>query len=212
METAERFRRDLLEWSHEGTREFPWRDQEASLYEVFVSEMFLSQTRASVVARVIPEFLDEFPDMDTIREADVDDIAEVIRPMGMQNRRSRALKETAEILHGRDIPRNVDELRELPRVGEYVANATLTFALEEPVFIRDTNVERIFSRVLGEGWPEDTGEQADLLAALVPADTARRYNLALLDFGAEICTARSPSCDACFASSYCSYFEQMEAT
>lgn len=208
MEKAIKFRRELLDWSQGRTRDFPWRDRNASFYEIFVSEFFLSRTRAKVVARVIPEFLDAFPDMAAIHRADQEDIAEVIRPMGMQHRRSEALKEIAETLDGADLPRDADELQELPRVGEYVANATLCFALNESLHISDTNVDRIFSRLLGEAWPDNTPEKVDLLKDLVPPDDSRQYNLALLDFGAEVCTARSPRCENCFASSYCSYYQE----
>lgn len=48
----EQFREGLLEWADENLREFPWRDPNASLYEVFVAEFFLTQTPAENVARV----------------------------------------------------------------------------------------------------------------------------------------------------------------
>jgi A/G-specific adenine glycosylase len=206
--TAERFREDLLEWSEDNQREFPWRDPDATLYEVLMSEFFLSRTRAQVVARVIPDFLDEFPNMEALRRADRDRIAEVIRPTGLQNRRAAALEEVAETLEDRDIPRSPDELRDLPRVGEYVANATLCFALGEPLYIQDTNVTRIYERLLGDDWPGDESEQAELLEALVPNGHARRYNLALLDFADALCSARSPQCADCFASEYCTYYSE----
>lgn len=210
--TAERFRADLLEWSEDHEREFPWRDHDATLYEVLMSEFFLSRTRAQVVARVIPEFLEEFPDIEALHRADRDRVAEVIRPTGLQNRRAAALEELAETLVGRDIPRDPEELRELPRVGEYVANATLCFALGEPLHIQDTNVTRIYERVLGENWPEGDGEQTELLSALVPGDDARRYNLALLDFADALCSAQSPRCEDCFAAEYCAYYNDEAGT
>lgn len=205
--TAVRFRRDLLEWADEGMREFPWRESSASLYEVLMAEFFLSRTRAQVVARVIPEFLEEFPDFEAIRDAEKERIAEVIRPTGLQNRRAEALKELAATIDD-DIPRNPDELMELPRVGQYVAHATLCFALGEPLFIRDTNVTRIFDRLLGDDWPDSEEEQDQILQESVPEDAPRLYNLALLDFGAEVCTARSPRCEDCFAAEYCAYYNE----
>lgn len=207
MTKGERFREDLLEWAEEHIREFPWRDPSITMYEMLMSEFFLSRTRAEVVARVIPDFLDSFPDLEALREASEDEIAAVIRPTGLQNRRAKALKEIAEELEG-EVPRDVEALQSLPRVGEYVAHATLCFGLERPLFIKDTNVTRVFQRVLGDDWPEDDGEQATLLQELVPEESPRLYNLALLDFGAEICTARSPRCEECFANAYCSYYEE----
>lgn len=207
MRTEERFRDDLLEWAENHTREFPWRNPGASFYEVFMAEFFLSRTRAQVVDRVIPEFLEAFPDLESIRQANPERIAEVIRPTGLQNRRARALKDIAEKVDGDELPREAEELRSLPRVGEYVANATLCFAQREPLFIRDTNVTRIYDRLLGDEWPQSNEAQAELLSSIVPDDNARKYNLALLDFGAAICTAQSPRCSECFASEYCDYYQ-----
>gem|GEM_PF-1608560 len=205
-ERAVEFREGLLTWSRGNLREFPWREPERRFYEVLMSEFFLARTRAVVVARVIPEFLQEFPDLPALREADEDQIAEVIRPTGLQNRRAEALKELAQTVDGNTIPRSAEELRELPRVGEYVAHATMCFGLGKPYFIRDTNVNRIFERILGDDWPEADSEKAELLSEVVPEDEPERYNLALLDFGAEICTAQSPQCEECFASDYCLYY------
>lgn len=206
MESAEQFREDLLEWSRDNQREFPWRDPSISMYEMLMSEFFLSRTRAEVVARVMPEFFEEFPDLQALREAEEGEIAEVIRPTGLQNRRAKALTEIAEVLD-EDVPGDVDELKSLPRVGEYVAHATLCFGRGEPLFIRDTNVVRIYNRILGDEWPDGDAEQAKLLQQIIPEDEPRRYNLALLDFGAEICTAQSPRCKECFAGEYCDYYE-----
>lgn len=82
----------------------------------------------------------------------------------------------------------------------------MCFGLGKPYFIRDTNVNRIFERILGDDWPEADSEKAELLSEVVPEDEPERYNLALLDFGAEICTAQSPQCEECFASDYCLYY------
>lgn len=209
--TVEDFRSDLLEWSEDNFREFPWRDPSLSLYEVLIAEFLLSRTRAQVVSRVFPEFMEEFPGIAAVRTADQDEIAAVIRPTGLQNMRAKALKEIAEALEEEEtVPRTQEKLQNLPRVGEYVANATLCFALCKPLPIQDTNVTRIFNRLLGDNWPSDEAEQRSLLAGLVPVDTSREYNFALLDFGAEVCTARSPQCEACFASDYCSYYDECE--
>jgi A/G-specific adenine glycosylase len=200
------FRVDLMAWGQQHQRDFPWRDPDISLYEMLMAEFFLARTRAPVVARVFPEFIEEFPNLATLREADESRIAEVIRPTGLQNRRAAALKELAASLEGRSVPDSAEELMELPRVGRYVANATLTFGHGAPLPILDTNVERVFGRLLGDAWPPHEEAQLELLSEVLPDDEARQFNLFLLDFGSEVCSAQAPDCESCFAAAYCSYY------
>lgn len=205
-----RFRDDLLAWAEDNTRSFPWRDSEATLYEVFMSEMFLRRTRADVVERFIPEFFTHYPDLESLRTAEKDDLAEVIRPMGLQNRRATGLIELATELAGRDIPQDREALTALPQVGPYVANATLCFALGKQLPIIDRNVDRIYRRVFDEEWADlSEAKQWKVAAELLPEGEARRYNLALLDFAALVCTAPEPRCDRCFATSYCGYYHDV---
>ncbi len=198
----EEFRSSLLEWSTENLREFPWREPQRSLYEVFVAEFFLTQTPAENVSSVYPTFLEKFPSLEAIQEANKEDLVDVIEPLGFYNMRSEALQSIAD--ENDTLPVTVEGLTELQRVGSYVANATLCFAQDESLPVLDRNVERVYSRVFGDEWPESPQEQLEFAERLVPKDEARTYNLALLDFGASICRPEPP-CEECFAAGYCAY-------
>ena len=200
---AARFRSDLLEWSTENLRDYPWRDPERSLYDVFVAEFFLTQTPAENVAEVYPRFLDRFPSLESLREADEETVTRVIEPLGFQNMRAAALTRIAAEHH--TLPETVNELEKLERVGPYVANATLCFALNRQLPVVDRNVKRVYRRVLGSEWPDSPSDQWRIAAKLVPPEAPRRYNLALLDFGAVVCEPE-PRCSDCHATSYCRYF------
>lgn len=173
-----------------------------------MSEMFLRRTRADVVESFIPEFFTHYPDLETLRTAEKDALAEVIRPMGLQNRRAEGLIELATELEGQDIPRDRETLTDLPQVGPYVANATLCFALDAQLPIIDRNVDRIYRRIFGDEWTS-LGEAGrwEAAADLLPDGKARPYNLALLDFASLVCTAPDPQCDHCFATAYCRYYQ-----
>lgn len=203
---ADTFREDLLDWGKGNTRSFPWRDPDASFYEVFVAELFLTQTPAENVATVFPLFIDQYPDLEAVATADVADLAATIEPLGFQNMRAEALSAIAS--NYMRIPRTRDGLLELERVGPYVADATLCFALSEPQPIVDRNVNRVYDRAFGPKWPDTQTEQRAFAEAILPTEgeTARRYNMALLDFGAIVCAPGTPSCDECFAPPYCDYF------
>jgi len=203
-EKIERFRSDLLAWGAENARYFPWRESDASLYEVFIAEFFLTQTPASNVAKVYPSFVEHFPTLDSLRDASEDDLVEIIRPLGFYNQRAEALVEIADTID--TLPTDPSELRELPHVGTYVAEATLCFAEGEPYPIVDKNVRRVYGRIFSDEWPDSTSEQRDFARHLLPEREARSYNMALLDFGALVCTPQSPDCDYCYASNYCTYY------
>ncbi|AQL41664.1 hypothetical protein BV210_02565 [Halorientalis sp. IM1011] len=202
----EQFRSELMEWAEENLRDFAWRDEQLSLYEVFVAEFFLTQTPAGNVAEVYPDFLERFPDLRAIDGATEEELIDVIEPLGFYNMRAEALKSIAA--EKRELPETVEELTQLPRVGHYVANATLCFSRGEPLPILDRNVKRVYGRVFDTDWPDTRSEQITFAEELLPEADPRTYNLALLDFGAAVCRS-DPACDQCFANGYCEYYESL---
>lgn len=207
-DTASQFRADLLTWAENNLREFPWRDPNASMYEVFIAEFFLTQTPAENVADIYPKFIDQFPSLTAIKEADHDGLVDVIEPLGFHNMRADALKEIAAQYE--ELPDDEECLVALPQVGPYVANATLCFALNRPQPILDRNVVRTYRRVFGRDFPDERSDRREFTIKMLPEEgqEARTYNLALLDFGALVCTSADPHCQECFASSYCEYYQQ----
>jgi A/G-specific adenine glycosylase len=203
---GQEFVTDLLSWSETNLRTFPWRNKERSLYEVFVAEFFLTQTPAENLNRHYQAFLREYPDLGAISAASVEELATAIEPLGFQRIRAEALVSIASEYD--ELPRCSDELRELTRVGPYVANATLCFAEERPLTILDRNVHRVYERVFGSEYPNKRSERVEFAQSLLPdtGEEAKRYNLALLDFGATLCRKRDPRCSQCFAAAYCSYY------
>lgn len=206
---GELFRQEIHVWGGDNLRQFPWREEDANFYEVFIAEFFLTQTPAENVARVYPEFLVRYPSLEAIRHSNVGSLAESIEPLWFHNMRSEALHSIS--LNYDKIPTDPDELRTLPRVGDYVANATACFALESPTTVLDRNVKRIYSRVFADEWLEQRTEQEKFASRLLPESEARMYNLALIDSGAKVCTP-SPHCSECFENDYCTYYQEQKTT
>ena len=200
---VEWFRDHLMRWSEGNLRSFPWREPDATFYEVFMAEMFLRRTRADVVKSVIPDFLRQYPTMAELAEAYQHELAEIIRPMGLQNTRSQGLIALSGEVDG-SLPRSAEALRQLPQVGPYVANATLCFAEGAALPIVDRNVERVYSRYFGDTWAEaDTASNTEMALAIMDVHQPRQYNLGLLDFAAAICRAREPRCSRCPVAQRC---------
>ncbi len=193
-------RRRLLAWYARHGRVLPWRG-ETDPYRILVSEVMLQQTQ---VDRVIPfygRFMEGFPTVEVLAAAPA---ADVIRSWGGlgYNRRALFLQKTAQaVVARRGWPRTVEGLRELPGVGAYTSRALAAFAFGQRVSVLDVNVRRWVQRVLfGPEWKRGAKDDATLQAAadaLVPERRSYDWNQAIMDFGAAVCTARSPDCAAC---------------
>ena len=112
--------------------------------------------------------------------------------------------------HGGEVPSTEEALRALPGIGAYTAAAVACFAFRRPTVVVDTNVRRVLVRtLLGEAQaaPAMTRAERDLAVAALPEDRddAVVWNVAAMELGALVCTARSPRCDDCPVADLCAW-------
>ncbi len=204
--TPAAFRRRLLAWFEKNRRTFLWRRRRVTAWQVLVSEFFLRKTGAAKVDAVVRELLRTAPTPAALAAMRRAQIARLIRPLGLQNVRAKAIHEIARTVirdHGGRVPRDPEALRALPHIGRYMVNAIRTVAFHDPQPLVDANIMRILNRVFGKR-PAVEIHKADRLwnfaAQLLPRGDPERgkaLNWALVDFGALVCTARSPRCAQC---------------
>ena len=205
-----RFRRAVLRWYPvNGRHALPLR-LTRDPYAVLVSEVMLQQTQ---VERVIPyyaEWLQRWPAFPALAGATPAEVIRAWRGLGY-NRRAVNLHRLAiavQRAHGGLLPAEPAVLQALPGIGPYTAAAVRSFARDERVAVLDTNIARLLARVFAgvaiqrEIRPRDL---RDLAESLLPARDARDHNLALMDFGAMVCTARGPRCQGCPVSPSCAW-------
>jgi A/G-specific adenine glycosylase len=140
----------LKEWYRKyGRHELWWRRVQLNPYEVFVIETFLWKTRAEIVAEIARKFLEEFPDINTLANASQERLEEIFSNLGLQRRKSslmiRAAKYIIEKYNG-EFPTTYEDLIKIPGVGQYLANAILCFAYNQPVIPVDANVKRVVEK------------------------------------------------------------------
>lgn len=205
-ETVEAFRSRLLGWAVDNLRSFPWRTT-TDPYEILVAEILLQKTAAEKVEPVYTDLISTYPSLAALAEADQERLADQIYTLGLQNQRSKALIAIGEELQGAGVPDDVEDLLELPYVGRYAANATLCFAFGEPRPIVDANVVRVYNRIFDKAFDYRDEEAWSFAAAVLPVERARRFNLAILDFAAEVCAPKVPNCDQCFFTDSCHYYQ-----
>jgi A/G-specific adenine glycosylase len=183
-------------------RDLPWVAHEDP-WAVLVSEFMLQQTQTSRVVSPWRAFLDAYPTPNDCANATLASVLQRWSGLGY-HRRAKALHDAARMIRDEfngEVPDDVDDLRRLPGVGDYTANAVASFAFGEPVAVLDTNVGRILARAL-ENRPLRPSEARHAANALLPRRESASFNQAMLDLGAQFCRS-SPRCDECPASGVC---------
>tara|TARA_B100000315_G_scaffold35517_1_gene30157 strand:+ start:3765 stop:4229 length:465 start_codon:yes stop_codon:yes gene_type:complete len=142
------FVRKILKWGKINRRIFTWRET-SNPYAILIAEILLQRTAASQVEAIYLKFIGEFPTADTLSEASIQDIANIIKPLGLKYRASRLKDIAVKIVENHQglIPESKDELVQLKGIGEYVSNAVLCFAFGKDVPLVDTNIARVVQRV-----------------------------------------------------------------
>jgi len=204
--------RPVLAWYDAHARDLPWRAADRSPWGVLVSEVMLQQTP---VDRVVPAWEAWLARWPTPAALAADSPGEAVRMWGRLGYPRRALRLHAaagacvERFSG-EVPSTYDGLRSLPGVGDYTAAAVLAFAYGRRAVVLDTNVRRVLARLVAgaeQARPSVTAAERALAESVLPASDARaaRWSVALMELGALVCTASSPSCHACPVTSSCAW-------
>ena len=200
-------RRQILAWYTRERRDFPWR-RTHDPYAVLVSEVMLQQTQAARVVDRFERFMRRFPTANALAAAPPADVIAEWSGLGY-NRRAVMLQRAAAHVSRNGWPRKPSALQQLPGVGSYTARAVASLAFGRAVGVVDTNVRRWLVRRLAiEDRPTALQQAADLLAAAGQAgavadeagdaaDEVAAWTHASMEFGAAVCRARIPRCEAC---------------
>lgn len=199
------FSRVLLDWYAEHRRELPWRETKDP-YRIWISEIILQQTRVAQGYEYFLRFVERFPDLAALAEADEDEVMKYWQGLGYYSR-ARNLHAAARSMNGA-FPRTYEGVRALKGVGDYTAAAICSIAYDMPYAVVDGNVYRVLSRYFGVEVPIDSVQGKKLFASLAQEMLDERhaalYNQAIMDFGAIQCTPQSPSCMFCPLADSCS--------
>lgn len=208
-----KFQQALLVWFAEHRRDLPWRHS-SEPYHILVSEMMLQQTQVERVAPKYTEWLEKFPTLEALAEADVAEAKLAWKGLGYNVRPERLHSIARETVadYGGELPRAPEQLRQFKGIGRYTAGAIASFAYGQDAAILDTNVRRLLFRVFvaeGDARAGATERRLwEISARLLPKGQAWQFNSALMDFGALVCTARQPRCTNCPMIQFCRYAKQ----
>jgi A/G-specific adenine glycosylase len=202
------FSNALIKWYLQNKRDLPWRNT-ADPYPIWLSEIMLQQTRVAQGMPYFYSFLNAFPTVNDLADADEQQVLKLWQGLGYYSR-ARNLHQTAQYiskeLNG-VFPDSYSGLLQLKGVGEYTAAAIASFAYNEPVPVVDGNVYRLLSRYFGIESDISAGktkkEFTALAAELLPKQQPAIFNQAIMEFGALQCVPKSPNCEDCIFNSSC---------
>ena len=189
------------------------RAADVSDWGTLVFEIMSQQTPIARVQPIWLEWMQRWPTPEDVAAASSADIIVAWANLGYPSRALRLKACAAAIVekHGGEVPLTLKDLTLLPGVGTYTASALLAFRHGIRVPVLDTNVRRVMVRFLDgrEFPPHTTPSKAETMRAdaLLPEDGhhAAGVSLALMEFGALVCTQLSPSCDECTIHTHCAW-------
>jgi A/G-specific adenine glycosylase len=191
-------RRALLRWHRRQAQPAPWRESRDP-YHTLVAAVMAQQTQMSRVLPKFAEFIESFPTIEALAGASPGRVLRVWAPLGYNMRALRLQRAAQHIVEDGGFPRTAEQLEAIEGIGPFTAAIVASFAFAEPVPAIDTNVQRIVERLAAPA----NGDVASIAATLVSRRAPGRWNQAMMDLGALVCTSREPKCDACPVARWC---------
>lgn len=203
----------LRGWYENEKRDLPWRNT-TDPYKIWLSEIILQQTRVEQGKVYYYKFIEQFPTVFDLANADEMEVLNLWQGLGYYSR-ARNLHASAKMIvsdFSGIFPENYKTITQLKGVGPYTAAAIASFAFNEKVSVVDGNVYRVLSRIFGIEAPIDstTGKKqfAELAQSLIDDKEPGIHNQAIMEFGALQCVPQNPNCEECPFQSKCFAYEK----
>lgn len=208
IDSKKYFSIELLAWYDASKRDLPWRRQRDPYY-IWISEIMLQQTRVDTVIPYFNRFIERFPTVTDLAQAPEEDVLKCWEGLGYYSRARNLQVAARQVVerHGGVVPNVKEEVAALKGVGPYTTGAILSIAFNQPEPAVDGNVMRVLSRfflIEEDIMKLRTRTLIEQLAGeLIPEGRAGDFNQALMDFGATVCTPKSPQCLICPVMVHC---------
>ena len=173
-------------------------------YELVIATMLSAQTTDKRVNMVTEVLFNKYPNLKALSKAKVEDIIEIIRPIGTFNKKAINVIEIAKKLEKEGkVPNNREYLEALPGVGRKTTNVVLSNLFNEPCIAVDTHVARVSKRLgLAKEKDDPLAIEKKLTKKFQKEDLCKRHHQIVL-FGRYHCTARNPKCENCELNDIC---------
>ena len=217
------FSNHLLKWfDQHGRKNLPWQknlsgktsDKKTAPYRVWLSEIMLQQTQVATVIPYFEKFIKQFPTVDALAAAPLDEVLHLWSGLGYYAR-ARNLHKAAKMVveqYNSRFPDTVDTLSTLPGIGASTAGAIISIAFKKRAVILDGNVKRVLGRHYAvDGSPNNSKtieHYWQLAEKNTPQERVNDYTQAIMDLGATLCTRSKPRCPECPLKNTCIAYKQ----
>lgn len=176
-------------------------------WKLLISVRLAAQCTDERVNQIVPRLYARFPDIDSLAEASVEEIEEIVRPCGLGKSKARDISGCMRMIkeeYGGQVPDTFEQLMKLPGVGRKSANLIMGDVFDKPAIVTDTHCIRLVNRMgLVDGVKEPKKVEMALWK-LVPPEEGSDFCHRLVYHGRDVCTARTkPYCDRCCVSDLC---------
>lgn len=165
-----------------------------------------TDARVNEVCRVLFE---RFPTLDDMADAPLEQIAEIVRPCGLWQKKSENIKDECRMVRdefGGKVPDTMEKLLTLPGVGRKIANLLLGDIYGRPAVVADTHCIRICGRLgMYDESLKDAHKVERILSGIIEPSKQSDFCHRIVQFGRDTCTARSPKCAECPIAQKCAH-------
>jgi A/G-specific adenine glycosylase len=207
------FQQTFLAWYEQEKRLLPWRENRDP-YRIWISEIMLQQTQVDTVIHYFNRFMEKFPTLEKLAEAEDEVLLKSWEGLGYYSR-ARNLKVAANQImeeYNGIFPQEVEKIQSLKGIGPYTSGAiaSIAFDLLEPAI--DGNVMRVMSRLFEISLDISIANSRktfdEVVRKLISPTFPGEFNQAIMDLGATVCTPVNPLCERCPISSFCQSYEK----
>lgn len=179
-------------------------------YQLMMATRLAAQCTDARVNVVTKTLFKKYPTLQAFADADLAELEQDVKPCGFYHTKAKSLKEMAGQLinnFGGEVPSTMEELLTLSGVGRKTANLILGDVFGKPAVVTDTHCIRISGRLGLTSNKEPAKVEKDLVK-LLPPETSSDFCHRIVQFGRDICRARSPKCGECPLNYFCRYYAQ----
>ena len=171
-----------------------------NIFQLLIAVSLSAQTTDAKVNKVTETLFASYPDAQSLSKADIEDIKEILKPLGMYNSKANNILNVARIIHNDfndEVPTDRDKLLTLPGVGNKTINVLYAEGFKIPAFPVDTHVNRICKRLQFANKDDSVEVVEEKMKKIIPEDKWIQMHHSIIFFGRYFCKAIKPNCDEC---------------
>lgn len=175
-------------------------------FQLLIAVVLSAQTTDKSVNKVTAVLFNKYPDANTLKDANLKDVEDILKSIGMYKVKAKNIIEIARIISDKyhnEVPNSYDDLITLPGVGNKTINVVLAEGFKIPALPVDTHINRIAKRLKYANIDDDVLVVEEKLKKVIEKEKWIQMHHSLIFFGRYICKAKNPLCDKCKLNGSC---------